>query len=68
MNEYDRALMEGHEIAASNAYFSARPQIDTNDRRKVFEAGFKAAWNAVTENAREHAEKRRHGLKRRQAT
>ena len=47
MDEKKRALMEAHEIAASNEYFSARPQIDTNDRRKVFEAGFRKAWDAA---------------------
>lgn len=31
---------------AEDDYFSARPQIDCNDRRKVFEAGFELAWNA----------------------
>jgi len=47
MNEKNRALMEAHQIAAEDEYFAARPQIDCNDRRKVFEAGFQRAWNAA---------------------
>jgi len=45
MDEKNRAPMEAHQIAAEDEYFAARPQIDCNDRRKVFEAGFKMAWN-----------------------
>ena len=47
MDEKNRALMEAHHIAAADEYFEARPQIDCNDRRKVFEAGFQRAWNAA---------------------
>ena len=48
MDEKNRALMEAHQIASEDAYFAARPQIDCNDRRKVFEAGFRRAWDAAT--------------------
>ncbi len=47
MDEKNRALMEAHQIAAEDEYFAARPQIDCNDRRKVFEAGFQRAWDAA---------------------
>lgn len=41
-NERERAyaLQECHRITASEEYFNARPQIDSADRRRVFEAGF----------------------------
>lgn len=39
-------IREASEIEQSDAYFSARAQIDTNDRRKVFEAGFKRGFDA----------------------
>jgi len=51
MDEKNRALMEAHQIAAEDEYFAARPQIDCNDRRKVFEAGFKMAWNIAKREA-----------------
>lgn len=44
MNERELAIRESEQIAASDNYFGARPQIDTDDRRRVFEAGFRAAW------------------------
>lgn len=47
MDEKNRALMEAHQIAATDEYFAARPQIDCIDRRRVFEAGFQRAWNAA---------------------
>lgn len=47
MNEIQRALMEGERNAASDEYFGARSQIDTTDRRRVFDAGFERAWNAL---------------------
>ena len=42
--EKDIALREAAHIAASDEYFKARPNIDSNDRRRVFEAGFNRAW------------------------
>ena len=38
------ALMEGHRIPAVDAYFKARPAIDCNDRRRVYEAGYQRGW------------------------
>lgn len=48
MSEHERAiaLMEAHQEASTEAYFKARPQIDCIDRRRVYEYGFKEAWNA----------------------
>lgn len=51
--EQSYAIRQGHEIASSDAYFEARPQIDNNDRRGVFRAGFDRGWDA----ARSHAKK-----------
>ena len=45
--EHRYAIRQGHEIAASNAYFEARPDIDSIGRRKTFEAGFKSGWDAA---------------------
>ena len=44
--DIDRKKMGIARDKAEDDYFSARPQIDCNDRRKVFEAGFELAWNA----------------------
>lgn len=45
--ELRRAAMEAARNGAEDAYFEARPQIDCNDRRKVFDAGFERAWEAA---------------------
>jgi len=45
MSESEIAVMEGEMIGAEDDYFDARPQIDTMENRRVFEAGFRAAWN-----------------------
>ena len=45
--ELDRATMEAGRNAAEDAYFEARPQIDCNDRRKVFDAGYNAASESL---------------------
>ena len=42
--ELERAQMEAARNEAEDEYFKARPQIDCNDRRKVFDAGFERAW------------------------
>ena len=34
--EQEHAIRQDHEIAASGSSTEARPQIDSNDRRKVF--------------------------------
>lgn len=51
MNDYEKhtALRSAHEIAKSDAYFGARPQIDSGDRRNVFKAGFERGFDAATE-------------------
>lgn len=45
--ELERAEMEAARNEAEDAYFEARPQIDCNDRRKVFDAGFERGWEKV---------------------
>lgn len=40
------AMLEANRVDAEDAYFKARPQIDCNDRRIVFEAGYDRAWQA----------------------
>jgi hypothetical protein len=54
-NDYERnlALLGAHHIHDSDAYFDARPQIDSDDRRKVFEAGYERAWKAAHLSARQ---------------
>lgn len=47
MNFEDTALMNTNCMKAEEEYFSARPQIDTRDRRLVFQAGFVRAWEAA---------------------
>ena len=46
-------IRQGHEIASSDAYFKARPQIDGLDRRNVFRAGFERGWDAARAQAKE---------------
>ena len=45
--ELDRAHMESIRNEFEDAYFKARPQIDTMDRRRVFQASFERAWQAA---------------------
>lgn len=52
--EQEYAIRQGHEIAASDGYFEARPQIDSNDRRKVFQAGFERGWDAARKQGASH--------------
>lgn len=52
--EHHHAIRQGHEIAASDGYFEARPQIDSNDRRKVFQAGFERGWDAARKQGANH--------------
>jgi hypothetical protein len=44
LHEQKIAEMEYASNKASDEYFAQRPQIDSLDRRKVFEAGFERAW------------------------
>jgi hypothetical protein len=44
-SEKARIWREAECIAAEDAYFEARPQIDGDDMRRVFDAGFERAWD-----------------------
>ena len=46
--EQTRAVKEAQCIAAIEAYFRARPQLDSLDRVKVFQAGFSRGYDAAT--------------------
>ena len=44
--EKRKAIQEGEQISASDAWFKARHEmLDTLDRRNVFRAGFDRGWN-----------------------
>lgn len=43
-DDQDRALCEAHCNTASDEYFSARPQIDSQVNRRIFYAGHRKAW------------------------
>ena len=46
--ERRKAIQEGEQIGASDAWFKARHEmLDTLDRRNVFRAGFDRGWNAA---------------------
>ena len=47
--ELENARFEAARNEAEDAYFAARPQIDGNDRRKVFDAGFDRARRYMQE-------------------
>ena len=38
------ALMEGAMNSAADDYFAARPQLDNTHNLRIFEAGFRRAW------------------------
>ena len=46
MTEKEIAVMEGEIAAASDDYFKARPQADTDHNRHIFEAGFERGYKA----------------------
>ena len=50
MDEIENRVMLGCMELSTDEYFSARPQIDTTDRRRVFESGFMAALNRRATN------------------
>lgn len=52
--EEQRAIFEAYESAASESYFEARPQIDCNDRRRVFKAGYERGWDAARKQGANH--------------
>lgn len=43
-DEYNRALMEGHLISASDEWFKARQALDFPEMRRLYEAAYKRAW------------------------
>ena len=46
--EKRKAIQEGEQISASDAWFHARHEmLDTVDRRNVFRAGFDRGWSAA---------------------
>ena len=46
--EKRKAIQEGEQISASDAWFKARHEmLDTVDRRNVFRAGFDRGWSAA---------------------
>lgn len=47
MSEEEYARREAEEIHAENSYFEARPEVDTQNRRRVFEAGFIRGYDSV---------------------
>lgn len=49
MSEREIAEMEAARNSAEDAYFDARPQIDTGHCRHLFNAGFERAWQAARE-------------------
>ena len=55
MDEHEKqiALMEAEMAAAEDDFFLARPQIDNLDRRNIFRAGFKRAWDLMVKWAAE---------------
>lgn len=57
--ELDKALIEAGRNEAEYAYFKARPQIDCNDRRKVFEAGYDRGLDGHNREAKALAAKAR---------
>lgn len=42
-----RAVMQGEQNAASEAYFEPRPALDFLPARRVFDAGFERGWEAA---------------------
>ncbi len=47
MNEREYAVMEGELNRSSQAYFEARPSLDTKENRRLFEAGFQRGYDVV---------------------
>jgi hypothetical protein len=43
-DEQDRALCEAYCNTASDEYFNARPQLDSQANRRIFYAGHRKAW------------------------
>jgi len=43
-DEHMRALRESHQYTCEEAYFAARPQMESKDRRNVYAAAFQYGW------------------------
>ena len=52
--EQEYAIRQGHEIAASEAYFGARSKLDTNRNHNIFTAGFERGWDAARKQGANH--------------
>lgn len=48
--------MEANLINASDAYFKARPNVNTDGYKTIFSAGYKRAWQAATEQSQKEIE------------
>ena len=47
MSEHEIAVMEGERNASEQAYFKARPQIDTGGNHQLFRAGFERGFRCT---------------------
>jgi len=49
--EYERehAIQEAHMIHSENEYFQARPQLESDHNRRIFDAGFQRGYKALTQ-------------------
>ena len=45
------AIMEANLIHDNDAYFEARPNINTDGYKTIFNAGYKRSWQAATEQS-----------------
>ena len=43
-SEQQRCIAEAHNVAACEAYFTARPHVDCSVNRRIFEAGFSKGY------------------------
>ena len=50
------AIMEANLIHDNDAYFEARPNINTDGYKTIFSAGYKRAWQAATEQIQKEIE------------
>ena len=52
MSEYERrlAIREAEANTAEDAYFSARPELDTKEARRLFSHAFARGWDRRTDS------------------
>lgn len=48
LNEHERAKIESAMNYESELYFNARPKLNNVNNLRIFEAGFKIAWEIKT--------------------